>query len=629
MLHDLTLEQLVPSADEGNVSFEFTTSEGTDSPPLELAAFRDELTVWQRDLAMAEADSQIAFMQTSMSILSSLGAELAAALEQRNQEYERLRAHVAGLLPDLTATQRVARDGGEASAGQPDAELMAEIVTLRDQVQSMKGELATTSAQKNELSVQLRQYKVELDQLSLLAAIAQSDLQILYDDKVNLEQQVSSGRQELQLRDVQIAGLEAELNLQQSNQANLEVQLAVRALELEELHKLMHEAEESVAAQQAELSAAIASRSDLEAQRAAQDETIVHFQAELIAEESALAERQVELDAQKAQVADLQEQLATVTEAGVQLQAQVVENEARIDDLSSQLSMAQAESEKSLSAKMVEIAILTTAAEEAARAIQKKTDELAAVQLQLSSQEETLRGLEARLDEASTEHAKTTEELDQRSAQITVLTEELATTKDEYEKLATAQAAGWIERLPALAEVGASLATLPASKTHAANEAIRGGVLPVVAGPPQNFTEVEGIGPVYEMRLYKAGIGTYWELAHLSDADLTEALAVTQWQLLHLDLNEIRASARQLAEQTGTVGQLWAVRKLDNLGLIPGIGEVFEQRLYSAGIYTYEELGNTTLQQLDEICHPPKFSKHNFQAWIEHAREFQEVRMQA
>jgi predicted flap endonuclease-1-like 5' DNA nuclease len=52
----------------------------------------------------------------------------------------------------------------------------------------------------------------------------------------------------------------------------------------------------------------------------------------------------------------------------------------------------------------------------------------------------------------------------------------------------------------------------------------------------------------------------------------------------------MRASARSLAAETETTGYIWNGEPVDDFEPIKGIGKVYEQRLYSAGIRTYTAL---------------------------------------
>lgn len=136
---------------------------------------------------------------------------------------------------------------------------------------------------------------------------------------------------------------------------------------------------------------------------------------------------------------------------------------------------------------------------------------------------------------------------------------------------------------------------------------------------PQDLGRIEGIGETYEQRLYDSGIGTFWEVSMLSQEDLTEVLEVQAFQ--RVDLDEIQESARSLAQETDSVGRVWDGTEPDNFEILEGIGEVFEQRLYDAGICTFAALAELSAERLQEICQAhPNFAP-NFTRWLEQARE--------
>lgn len=197
----------------------------------------------------------------------------------------------------------------------------------------------------------------------------------------------------------------------------------------------------------------------------------------------------------------------------------------------------------------------------------------------------------------------------------------LAERSGELAGLRTQTAQGdWEMRVPALAALGRQLASLPPSKQLAADRAVAGQRLPQITTAPQDLASVNGIGAAYEQRLYAAGIGSFWELANLSDADFAQILALTDLQRAAFDGASIRAQAEALAAETGTVGQLWDGVAPDDLEPIKGIGKVFEQRLYDAGIRTYARLAAATPEELAGICGSNMPVKPDFASWIEQAR---------
>jgi predicted flap endonuclease-1-like 5' DNA nuclease len=136
---------------------------------------------------------------------------------------------------------------------------------------------------------------------------------------------------------------------------------------------------------------------------------------------------------------------------------------------------------------------------------------------------------------------------------------------------------------------------------------------------PQKLARVKGIGRVYEDKLYQAGIGTFWQVATASTRELAAIFGLKEFQAV--DLTGIRQHARQLAEETGTVGMSWNGREPDDMEHLPGIGKTYEGRLYDAGVCTWEKLASLTPEELAAIVKAPKWNQPDYDAWIAFARK--------
>lgn len=140
---------------------------------------------------------------------------------------------------------------------------------------------------------------------------------------------------------------------------------------------------------------------------------------------------------------------------------------------------------------------------------------------------------------------------------------------------------------------------------------------------PQDLSAVPGIGPVFEERLYAAGIGSYWSLADLPVEELSTILDAQAFQ--GVDLGVIKAAAMQLAAESNSLGRAWDGTPPDDFDGLPEIGEVYERRLYEAGICTYEAMAATTPERLAEICKAPAMRTPDYAAWITTAAELSAV----
>ncbi len=136
---------------------------------------------------------------------------------------------------------------------------------------------------------------------------------------------------------------------------------------------------------------------------------------------------------------------------------------------------------------------------------------------------------------------------------------------------------------------------------------------------PQDLSAIHGVGPVFEERLYAAGIGTYWSLAELATADLATIIDARDFQ--GVDLDAIKAAAMRLAVESNSLGRAWDGSPPDDFDGLPGIGEVYERRLYEAGICTYDALAAATPERLAEICKAPAMRTPDYAAWIATAAE--------
>jgi predicted flap endonuclease-1-like 5' DNA nuclease len=145
------------------------------------------------------------------------------------------------------------------------------------------------------------------------------------------------------------------------------------------------------------------------------------------------------------------------------------------------------------------------------------------------------------------------------------------------------------------------------------------GIKIVEVSCPQDLALVDGIGTVFEEKLFEAGIGSFWELAGTPDEELINILDLKRFQ--GVDLAAIKADALRLANETNTAGQVWDGTPPDDFEILEGIGNIYERRLYSAGICSYAALAAATPEQLAEICKAPTFHRPDYTYWIAQARQ--------
>jgi predicted flap endonuclease-1-like 5' DNA nuclease/prefoldin subunit 5 len=373
---------------------------------------------------------------------------------------------------------------------------------------------------------------------------------------------------------------------------------------------------------------------------------VTSAEAALALKEQAEAEAQAEIEALtaqiealNAQVADLQTQLDAAVSAKAELEQTLQATQAQLDTAQADLALIDEESQRVLGDKAVKLGAVGAGAA-AVAAIQDKEEALAAANEQVLALQTQVDNLSAERDSVvlskdelqtalqgrEAELVELRSQLEALQGQVAGVVEERGALQEQLAKMeesigeAEAQRSSGLS-FEAAAEFSEALARLPKIKSHAASAAIVAGVQPVLSPRIQALTDVTGIGSVYQQRLYKAGVGTYWELASLPDSDLQETLQIPELQRQRVDFEETRANAYELAKETDTVGLLWDGDHVDDFEPMPGIGKTFEKRLYEAGITTYEQLAACDVERLAEIIRPPAMREVNYDDLKDRARQ--------
>ncbi|MFQ3615227.1 MAG: helix-hairpin-helix domain-containing protein [Cyanobacteriota bacterium] len=127
--------------------------------------------------------------------------------------------------------------------------------------------------------------------------------------------------------------------------------------------------------------------------------------------------------------------------------------------------------------------------------------------------------------------------------------------------------------------------------------------------------DINGIGPVYEQKLFDGGIFTFADLATATPEQLRSLIQPESWQ--RFDPEAWIAEAQVISGRSPF--SLPAEVRRDPLRDINGIGPVYEQKLFDAGIYTFTDLAATTPQQLQAILQPAAWQRFTPDAWIAEA----------
>lgn len=332
------------------------------------------------------------------------------------------------------------------------------------------------------------------------------------------------------------------------------------------------------------------------------------LEAEMTDLQTANERRATENAALQTQIEDIQTLLAGAQAARAAVDEELTLAQASHTALETRLNDQTADLQTQLEAA------LTAKTEAEAKRVATESD-LAALDAARGQLDQT----QARLSALQSEYDAALASKGELAAALQARETELAGLHGDVEVL-TAQATAAAPVIEAAA-LDATLDDLPGHKRGAATAAVIAGVQPSFAGKLQALSLIKGIGSVFQQRLYQAGIGVFWEVANLQDDDMRSALHLGERGANRFDFGAIRADAYRLAQETGTVGLIWQGARVDDFETLPGLGKVFEQRLYEAGVCTYEGLIGAGQERLAEIVQAPEMSRPDFGAWLELAHK--------
>ncbi|MER2600651.1 MAG: helix-hairpin-helix domain-containing protein [Caldilineales bacterium] len=533
-------------------------------------------------------------MRISLSFLARAGAQLAEALQQRNAQYDALQQQFKAL-PALSAVARPLNGNGisHLPAAEHDAWL---------------AELAVRDERILELESQIDQLQAEIE------AAATLDVQAVAD------------RQNA----AQAAGWQAERDAAALTQHRLEADLHTGHDELEQVEQrlLVLRADLLSAApgeQQADLLAQWQTADAISAvqqRRAARLDALAASVAAL-AGHSSLQTQQHEEEAER--IAALQQEIAAAEAERLALQADLSEREQSLEDVQTQLEDLQLELnsfQRQVEQLKQQIAMMQGELNEALEARRNAEVQFEALNYEVDGLTTQVNGLGAQVDDLQaelqtsvSERASMEQSLLQREQEIAELRS--STLQAPVQAVRARPVLVTLDEPEALA---ATLARLPQPKQYAAASAVAEAVSPLLSPCVQALTDVKGIGSVYQQRLYNAGVGTYWELATLPEAEFSAILQIPDLQVTRMNIPETSANARAWAERSNTVGLLWDGDHVDDFETLEGIGRTFEKRLYEAGITTYAQLAACTPEYLAEIVNAPAILGVSYAGWIEQAR---------
>jgi chromosome segregation ATPase len=462
----------------------------------------------------------------------------------------------------------------------------------------LEDEIGALTSQKTDLETQLEQKEQALADLSGQLQSAGGEVSRLTAEVDTLTHQLGT--------------VEAELKATDEERLRLDAQLAALNGDLESLGAAFDSGDTATVSA---LAAKLMGSTTEAADTAGTGETAVLAEGEAAGE---AVDGHANGEATRSMAVPLTASAGAVAVAGA-----IRKKQLALEETSSQLASVQEEQ-----------AALTTAKADLEAQYETQVAALAEAKTQLEA-------LQQQLDAANAAHAEELQVLDQKTAELQAQYNEAEATRlqlqtkvDELTADQEAAMALLAERDSAAQEVETKLeaVTLPLEKTvsdfkAAARAAAESrGVTVRTTTDLQDLSQLKHIGVTFEQRLYRAGAGTFWEVAHLNDDDLVLILRLTEMQQLAMDTNEVRSDAVRLAEESDSVGVLSEGETPDDFEPIQGIGKIFEQRLYSAGIRTYRQLAEMSEAQLAEICQARKPLVPDYSSWIRQARIFLDVR---
>ncbi len=544
----------------------------------------------QRDEELAAANDAIATLQGQLDALSADKAGLEATLAETQQA--------------LAATQEQAAQL-QASVDN----LSAQVDMLNQQMAAVQEELQSTQAAKAELEAQLAQANAELEGALAAKADLEAELQERNAELADLNAQISGFQELLQ------PFMEGEMAPEAEEEARAGRRLvrmgALTAGVTGAVHAVRQRDDELAAvkadltALQEQLDGLNLAKASLEATVQEKEQALADTQTQLVALQASVDDLTAQVDALRGQVSSLEAELTGAQMAKAELETTLAQRTAELTELTTQLESIQAELAPFMGQAEAEEAVEGEIEPTRGAAL----IHMGAITAGVAAATSAMRDKDQLLDEARMQAAALAEQLQRQGAELAALETRLAETT------------ALLDAAPAVAEVTQWLAELPPAKRVAANAAIREGALPYKTPRPQKLAEIVGIGKVFEQRLYDAGMGTFWEVSQIDDEYAQTALDITDWQMMRLDLDEVRRDALRLAQETNTVGAIWEKLEVDDFEVIEGIGPVFERRLYEAGLHRYADLANATVEQLDAICRAPKLRTPDYAAWIAQAQQ--------
>jgi chromosome segregation ATPase len=348
---------------------------------------------------------------------------------------------------------------------------------------------------------------------------------------------------------------------------------------------------------QEQVSALSAAKTALEIGLQTRDSTLSTLQDQITGLQRSFEERTTRTNRLQAELDHLQS-------AKVEVENQLRQRETQLADQQATLQWQTAEFERTLATKTTEIAALTAGAVATTALIKelKTTGDVANMQLALLSEERdaltlTNTELQMRLEQFSAEVALLMTQMNEIQSALEGTQEEKALLEaglrgqtadntalnirlyDLEGQLFVARAerdtlAVQVDAIPRDLLAVSLLTNRVVSKRAPLTAALIAGVQPALSPHPQNLSQIKGIDNAFAERLLAAGVGSFWEVANLTNADFERILELDESQRPTFHFADTRANALNLAQMTDTVGLIWEGQQIDDFDGISAVEAV-------------------------------------------------------
>ncbi|MBF2083729.1 MAG: substrate-binding domain-containing protein [Thermoleptolyngbya sp. C42_A2020_037] len=570
-------------------------------------------------------DLELSTVRTQLSDATAAGEAGARELTELRTQLEAIAAEREAVILQLATLQtqfdeivqeREALTADLANLNTQLADKTAAQETLESELAALRTQLGNITKERNELTTQLDELRAHLDEIAEQRSAFETELTALRPQMLNLTA-------ERDAFEAEIAPLRAQLDEMTQERDRREAELST-------LHSQINDITLEKDAFEAESAMLRARLGELEHERNT-------FEADLTALQVQFDEFESGREALDSELSTLRTQLKAVQDDAIGVKASLESELGTLREQLVQVTNERNQFETELASAQKQQEEIAQERDQERLALQERIDALqeqvATVSGDRTTIETELVALRARLEDIEVEWRSRVQTLE---AESETLRQAQAETQAQREALQAER-----DTLVAqLAEVRLQLESLPLALTAEAGAAGAGAVGAIAssdAGTSSIATEspdreivqatglmtdirhdplrdINGIGPIYEQKLFNAGIYTFADLAALTPAQVQEIIRPAAWQQIFPAV-WIQEAAR-LAQGVDVPADI----DHDPLRDINGIGPVYEQKLFDGGICTFADLAAATPEQLRTLIRPESWQRFDPEAWIAEAQ---------